>query len=247
VPPALGEIVGQSLTRWLGDGRTDQTDEAVPWQHWREMRELGRAMIDGFAATGLLVQQAVYSYQEPITTARFAPTPQQPDLPAARPGPAGPVPTAAPPAEPERFRPTLFPWQGRGSETTEVAAPAAARDANPGDAAERMLDYLQTALPSPDEVGVWVVPAAAALPLQAGLAFDLQELKREMEAFFARLTVLGEGGPYTWATVRFAVGTAVLAVATFECIRRTQGCRSARQASDSGPGFEPATLLMDVS
>jgi hypothetical protein len=238
--PALWDIVGRAPTRWLGDGNIEQEADLTARQYRHEWWEHRMTMLEGFAVTGLLVQPPGSPHPGSITTAHFSPGPQQPDLPAGRPG------MAAPSAEAERLPPPLLSRQGQVFEPTWVAARAVTCDVGPSRAAEFVLDCLQTALPSAVEAAVWVVPAAA-LPLQTSLPFDLQELKREVEVLFARLKALGEDGPYNWVTVRFAVGVVVLAVATYECVRRTPWRRSPWQALDGGPGFESATFLMDVS
>jgi hypothetical protein len=100
-------------------------------------------------------------------------------------------------------------------------------------------------LPAPSAAGPEIVSLAvkAGALLEAGLPLDLPVLKQEVDAFFARLGELGEGGDGLRAGVRLAPWLVLLAAGAFELARRWEKRSSRRGRPGDEVVLGPAALL----
>jgi hypothetical protein len=173
-----------------------------------------------------------------------APTNQQ-SMPAAGPGPAAPAGAAPGQAADLRNSPGVL-LHGDVSEIPNDM-PAARPSSQPAaDNTARGDDPPApvTLLPSTGTEAA-LEPARTAALLEGGLPLDLPALKQEVDAFFARLSALGEGGDGLHAGARLGPWLIVMTAGAVEAARRWNRRPSRRPIPGDELIVGPATLLTE--
>jgi hypothetical protein len=101
------------------------------------------------------------------------------------------------------------------------------------------------AVPPPGSTEAASVPARAAALLEVGLPLDLPALTQEVDAFFARLGALGEGGEGWHCGARLGPWLIVMTAAAFEAARRWNRRPSRRPAPADEVIVGPAAFLTE--